>query len=224
MIDTSPAEPTISRLREGLERIALVLRADLWSASGSLGLSPTQAQVLGLLCVRPAGLRANEIAGHLKITAASLTDTLSALERKGQIRRERDAADQRATRVTVTEEGRQAGRVVAEAASRVTDSLATLSVAEQGRLLRALIKIIRGLQVAGAVPVQRMCVGCRHFRPHVHPDAETPHHCEFVQAAFGDRLLRLDCGDHEPADPAVQSANWTAFDRASAPLQANQQT
>jgi hypothetical protein len=41
-----------------------------------------------------------------------------------------------------------------------------------------------------------------------------------VNAAFGDQLLRLDCNDHESADPAAQAATWSAFKTGTAILQA----
>ncbi|MBP2231279.1 DNA-binding MarR family transcriptional regulator [Azospirillum agricola] len=203
--------PVLARLREGFERIALVLRADLWSAAGEAGLNPTQAQVLALLAARPAGLRPKEIAAHLAVTAASMADTLSALERKALLRRTPDPADARAVIARLTDGGRDLGGRLASAASQVTAALAGLSANEQADLLLAQVKIIRTLQQAGAIPLQRLCVTCRHFRPHAHPGEANPHHCAFVNAAIGDRDLRLDCGEHEAADPAVQAATWTAF-------------
>jgi DNA-binding MarR family transcriptional regulator len=209
-----------TRLREGFERIALVLRSDLWSASGAAGLHPTQAQTLAALASRANGMRAKEIAAHLGVSPPSIADTLAALERKGLVWRVRDADDARAARVNLTEQGEQVGRALAQAASQVSTALAHLSTAEQGDLLLLQIRIIRSLQQAGAVPEQRMCVSCRHFRPNAHPGAGQPHHCAFVDAAIGDRDLRLDCGDHEAAAPAIQSANWAAFDERQPSLQA----
>ena len=52
---------------------------------------------------------------------------------------------------------------------------------------------------------------CTHFRPHAHADAACPHHCTFVDAAFGDANLRLDCGDHEPAPAEAAAALWRRF-------------
>lgn len=206
----------VIRLREGFERIALVLRADLWAAAGSAGLHPTQAQVLGLLAAWPSGLRAKDIAAHLAVSAASVADTLAALERKGLVTRTPDPVDARAALVQVSEEGRRVGLATGRVASQVGAAIAGLAPGEQADLLLAQIKIIRTLQQAGAIPVQRMCVSCRHFRPNLHSDAAKPHHCAFVNAAIGDRDLRLDCGEHEAADPAFQSANWSAFDKGAA--------
>src|SRR3546814_1750116 len=71
---------------------------------------------------------------------------------------------------------------------------------ERAAFLKGLTKMIGALQTRGTIPVQRMCVSCAHFRPNVHSDAATPHHCAFVDAAFGDASLRLDCDDHVEAD------------------------
>jgi DNA-binding MarR family transcriptional regulator len=212
---------TVHRLREGLDRLATVSRGDLWSATSASGLNPAQAQALTLLAGRSAsGLRVKEVAAHLGVSQPTATDTVAALERKGLVTRQADPADARATIVRAADAGQMALAGLAKEPSALGSALALLAPGEQANLLRLTIKLIRNLQIAGAIPVQRMCVGCAHFRPNIHADAASPHHCAFVNAAFGDRLLRLDCGDHEPADPALQSANWMAFDKGSAALQA----
>jgi len=74
-------------------------------------------------------------------------------------------------------------------------ALETLSTREQTELLQLVIKTIRALQVSGAIAPQRMCVTCQYFRPNTHKDPHAPHHCAYVDAAFGaeglaDRLQR----------------------------------
>ncbi|MCY1144320.1 hypothetical protein OWR29_40535 [Actinoplanes sp. Pm04-4] len=45
-----------------------------------------------------------------------------------------------------------------------------------------------------------MCLTCRFFVPEAHPESPGhPHHCNFVDAAFGDAELRVTCPDHETA-------------------------
>jgi DNA-binding MarR family transcriptional regulator len=193
-------------------------------ASGKAGLNPTQAQALALLAERAGGLRAKEIAAHLAVSPPTIADTLAALERKGLVARAPDPADARAMRVILTDEGRKVGRALAQSKSQVTTALAMLSPDQQADLLLSQIRIIRSLQLAGAIPEQRICVSCRHFRPNAYPGAAQPHHCAFVNAAIGDRDLRLDCGEHEAADPSIQSANWMAFDTARPPFQATPDT
>jgi DNA-binding MarR family transcriptional regulator len=193
-------------------------------ASGKAGLNPTQAQALALLAERAGGLRAKEIAAHLAVSPPTIADTLAALERKGLVARAPDPADARAMRVMLTDEGQKVGRALAQSKSQVTTALAMLSPDQQADLLLSQIRIIRSLQLAGAIPEQRICVSCRHFRPNAYPGAAQPHHCAFVNAAIGDRDLRLDCGEHEAADPSIQSANWMAFDTARPPFQATPDT
>lgn len=224
MDHASKSDPLIVRLCEGFDRIALVLRADLWAAAGDAGLHPTQAQVLGLLAGRPEGLRAKDIARHLAVSAPTVADTLAALVRKDLVRRDPDPADARAVIVRATPQGRKLGVAIAEASSQVANALAKLAPAAQADLLLTQIALIRQLQLAGAIPLQRMCVSCRHFRPNAHPRAAKPHHCAFVNAPIGDRDLRLDCGEHEAADPVAQAATWTTFAAGSATLQAKPPT
>lgn len=217
------SSPLPDRLRDGLERVAAVLRADQWSSSNALGLNPTQVHVLAFLAGRDAGgIRVKKLAAHLGVSPPSATDSIAALGRKGLVHKAVDAGDARAVGVHITPEGRAILQAVGLASSATSVAFATLDVAEQAVFLRLLIKLVRSLQIAGAMPVQRLCVTCQRFRPYLHDDALNPHHCAFVNAAFGDRHLRLDCGEHEPTDPATQAATWTAFDTGSATLRAPQ--
>ncbi|CAD5253071.1 MarR family transcriptional regulator [Bosea sp. 62] len=218
--DTS-SEPLPQRLREGLERLASVLKADQWSAANAVSLNPTQAHVLSFLAGRgKAGLRVRAIAEHLGVTQPTATDSIAALERKGLVTKGPDASDARAVAVRVTEAGRDAVKAIGLSTTATNTALAGLSAAEQADLLLLVVKLIRSLQLAGALPEQRACVTCRHFRPKAHPGTDMPHHCAFVNAAFGTRHLRLDCGEHETAEPSAQAATWRDF-TASAPLQTN---
>lgn len=214
------SDPLIVRLREGFDRIAFVLRADRWAAAIEAGLNPAQAQVIDLLAVRPLGLRPKEIAAQLAVSPASIADTLTALTRKGLIRRDADPADARAAIIHVTADGIRVAALISQANSHVAAALTKLAPPAQEQLLLTQISLIKQLQEAGAIPVQRMCPSCRHFRPNAHAGSAKQHHCAFVNAAIGSRDLRLDCGEHEAADPVVQAAIWTTFITGSPPLQA----
>lgn len=217
--------PLSKRLREGFERVAAVLRADQWAATNGVGLNPTQVHVLTFLAGRNrTGIRVKEIAAHLGVSQPTATDSIAALERKMLIDKEADAQDSRATSVRINARGKEMLKTIGAFPSSLETCLSGLTTDEQANLLQLLVKSIRRMQIAGSIPVQRMCVTCQHFRPNVYSDAQNPHHCAFVNAAFGNRHLRLDCSDHELADPALQSANWAAYDTGPAPLQAMQPT
>jgi DNA-binding MarR family transcriptional regulator len=194
---------------DGLDRFASAMRAEARRSVASRGLNPAQDAILRLLLVRRAGLWVRVLAGHLGVRQPTVTGSVIALERKGLVRRQTDPADARATIVKATPEALV--ELAAAVPSLAAAALADLSEAEQASLLKTLIKLIRSLQLRDAVPPQRMCVTCKYFRPNVHPAAEAPYHCAFVDAPFGNRALRLDCAEHEQAGAPEMTRNWNAY-------------
>lgn len=207
------APPVHARIVEGLERIATALRADDWVRARSAGVNPTQLAILRLLDGRGPGWTVKELSLQLGVSQPTATDSILALERKALIEKRADPADGRAVRIVITGAGRAAVRAGGEAASAVDRAAAALDDDDQEQLLVQLVSVIRELQEQGAIPIQRMCVNCRYFRPYAHTDAARPHHCNFVDAAFGQQDLRIDCRDHETADPSARAATWGAFQK-----------
>jgi DNA-binding MarR family transcriptional regulator len=186
----------------GIAKIGLVLRHHAWQRRERDGLTPTQAQALATLAAR-GPQRVGGLARALGVTQPTASDAVAALVRKGLVARERDSADGRAARLTATPAGTRLAAEGAEWPDVLLGAVDALSAEDHASLLRGLSAVIRELQARGEIPVQRMCVTCRFFRPHVHSDPERPHHCAFVDASFGDRALRLDCADHEPKEEAA---------------------
>jgi DNA-binding MarR family transcriptional regulator len=202
-------DPLPVRLATGLAKIGLALKSRSWRDAAGRGLTPTQGQILTLL--RRGPLRLAALAEELGVTPATASDAVSALKRKGLVKKPRTKHDARAISVELTARGRRE----ADRAAQWPDFLAAvageLSPGEQAVLLRALIKMIRTLQLRGEIPVARMCVTCRFFRPNACPGAAQPHYCDFVSAPFGDSSLRLDCPDHAPAPPGLAETNWQSY-------------
>ncbi|WP_270938971.1 MarR family winged helix-turn-helix transcriptional regulator, partial [Falsiroseomonas oryzae] len=134
------------------------------------------------------------------------------LERKRLLRRQPDPRDARASGLVLTEAGVAMARAAGDWPAVLLEVAGDLPLAEQEALLRLVTKLIRGLQLRGAIAPARMCVTCRFFRPHAHPaEAAAPHHCALVDAPFGDRHLRLDCPEQEPLPDAEAEVVWTRF-------------
>jgi len=191
----------------------MAMRSDDWQSSRAAGVNPAQFAILALLEGRPAGLGVKEIAASLLVSQPSATDSIAALERKGLIEKRTDPADLRAVRILLTQSGLDlvtAARSEPGMAERAAD---VLGPDLQQKMLLALIAMIRHMQENGDIPIQRMCVSCRYFSPFAHADAANPHHCNFVDAAFGQKDLRIDCREHETADPSLRAATWSAFSK-----------
>ncbi|MDS7594326.1 MarR family winged helix-turn-helix transcriptional regulator [Agrobacterium tumefaciens] len=203
--------PIYHRIREGLARVAMVMRADDWTRAKRTGINPAQLSILELLEGREGGLGVKDIAVHLGVSQPTATDSISALERKGYVEKRADKHDKRGIKVALSDVGLSALRAADTTKGAADHATRALGDLEQEELLVMLVKLIRHLQEQDAIPIQRMCVTCRYFAPFAYPDAAQPHHCKFVDAAFGQRDLRIDCRDHEAADAPSQAATWDAF-------------
>ena len=209
-----PDEPLDKRVTTGLAKVGLALKQQAWAEAGGRGLTPTQGQVLALLRANPEGLRLGELAGQLGVSAATTSDSVAALARKGLVAKAALAGDGRAVVVRLTPAGTQEAAAVAAWPDFLLEAVDELSRPEQAAFLRGLVTMIRTLQTRGRIPVARMCVSCQFFRPFQHDDPATPHHCAFVDAPFGDGELRLDYRA-APADQAERT--WHAFRAPTTP-------
>jgi DNA-binding MarR family transcriptional regulator len=192
--------PVAQRVADALARVSAALKSRSWQEGESLGLTPTQADILTLLARSgdaPIGVSA--VAERLQVSRPTASDAVAALVRKDLASKETAEGDRRAVALRLTERGANAAAVIAGWPDFLTRAVASLPVHEQTALLTGLIGTIRALQRHQDIPTQRLCVTCRHFRANVHPDPDTPHHCALVDAPFGERHLRVDCPEHSPA-------------------------
>jgi hypothetical protein len=155
------------------------------------------------------------IAAGVAISDPTACDAVQTLVKKGLVRKVPVPADRRARRISLTVSGRREATRAAGRPGFLADAVASLPPIEQEALLRGLVKTIRALQETGEIPVSRMCVTCRYFRPNVHDDPRRPHHCAYVDAPFGDSLIRIECAEHVPATAEEQEKNWRRFAAAN---------
>jgi DNA-binding MarR family transcriptional regulator len=201
--------PLLQQVATGLAKIGLALKGHAWREAGPRGLTPTQTQILALLKAAPRPMRISAVAEGLGVTLPTASDAVRVLVEKGLVAKTRAPDDRRAVALALTPRGRrEIGRVSAWP-DVLLEAVRELTLEEQAIFLKSLVKVIRTLQERGEIPVARMCVSCRFFRPNAHPeDAERPHHCAFVDAPFGDRALRIECPEHESAPRGVEERNW----------------
>lgn len=207
-VDTAAAADSLGeRVVTGLVKVGLAMRHRAWSEAEGSGLTPTQGQILVLLRLRPgAGMRLSEVAEALAVTPPTASVSVGALVVKGLVSKTKAVGDARAVTIVLTDAGVREAERTAGWADFLLAAVDELAPAEQEVFYRSLVKMIRVLQEQGEIPVSRMCVTCRFFRPNVHPGRDKPHHCAFVDAPFGDRHLRLECADHDPVPPAQATA------------------
>ncbi|MBL8112217.1 MAG: winged helix-turn-helix transcriptional regulator [Acidobacteria bacterium] len=199
-----------ARIRSGLSRLAIALKAEAWQTAGPEGLSPTQAQILSHLARASAPARLSQVAEELAVTPATASAAVSTLVAKGYVEKTASPDDARAVALVPTREGRKLAGRVTEAPDVLASAVDALRPAEQEVFLVSLVTMVHTLQTEGRIAPARVCVTCRFFRPRAHPGEPRPHHCAYVDAPLGGRDLRLDCGDHD-ALPAAEAR--AVFDR-----------
>lgn len=209
---SSETQALQKKLAQGLSKIALAIRHDQQATAGPRGLSPTQAQILVILATSLGqNITVRWIADWLGVTAATASDAIRVLAVKGLVEKQTNPADRRSIRIVLTAAGRREVRRIGPIPEILLEALGELRADEQAALLRVIVKLIRALQQRGQIPVARMCVTCQHFRPNVHPESTAPHHCAYVDAAFGDRQHMIDCPDHKTLPPDEQEGIWRHY-------------
>ncbi len=208
----APNKNTSDEIATALAKIGLALKSQGQRTADEHGLSPLQVQILAVIHGMPSPPRLSALADELAIKRATASVAVSTLEEKGMLRRRADPEDGRASLLCLTAKGSRRASSFDAWQDLMGDVVGDLSTKERSGFLVVLIKMIRSLQLRGKIPIARMCVSCKHFRPNVHSGRTAPHHCAFVDAPLPISELRIDCMEHELESSAAQlQRHWKAF-------------
>ena len=163
------------------------------------------------------GLRARQIAERLGVSAASLSDSLKALEGKQWIRRTPDPDDARAARVRLTSAGSRMATQLQRPDQGMGSLVESLGETDLGALLRVTQLLVNEAQEQGLATGLRTCLGCACFRPFASGRRDAPHVCAFLDKAFGDAELRVDCAEQQPADGDQREGSVLRFRQPTPP-------
>ncbi|WP_177320109.1 MarR family winged helix-turn-helix transcriptional regulator [Actinoplanes philippinensis] len=194
-----PGMPPTGQLLVGLARLGQAVRMEAWRNAGPHHLSPLQADIILLLHGRGGALRQGEIVTALASTPPTVSDAVKVLRKKELVDAGRDPGDARVMLLGLTPAGHDEAARLAIQSEKLTDAVSALDPADFAAMLRGMTHLMRELQDRRAIPVSQMCLTCRFFVPQAHADPLRPHHCDFVDAPFGDAELRVTCPDHDPA-------------------------
>jgi DNA-binding MarR family transcriptional regulator len=207
----TPTSTLPQALAGALRRLAQLAHTSSWDQWAVQRLTPTQRKILQILGSRGESLSLSAVARELGVTAATACDSVSALEAKKLVCKQRSTTDGRALALVLTEEGQHAASQLAALPDPLWGAFDALEKTEQETLYRLSIKMIRGLQESGALPTSRMCVRCKFFDPFRYEGSRTPHHCHNAQMPLGEAQLRIDCSIFEAGDAAKQAQLWERF-------------
>jgi DNA-binding MarR family transcriptional regulator len=212
MLEFNPLSLSLPQaLASALRRLAHLAHTSSWDQWAAQRLTPTQRRILDVVASRRESLTLSALARELGVTPATASDSVGALESKGLVQKRRSDVDGRALALMLTSEGQSSVTALAARPDPLQDAFGALTAAEQEIFYRSAIKMIRGLQETGALPVSRMCVRCRHFEPFRTAGSPYPHYCHLAGSPLADRHLRLECPEHAAGDADEQNMLWEKF-------------
>lgn len=195
MLDPHPYDSsTDDKIVDSLEKVAQAFRVLLWNQGKEHALSPLQVQILlYLLRQRPENRKVSALAAEFDMSKATISDTVKTLGQKGLIIREREEKDTRSFVIHLTERGRKIAETTSVFARQIRIPIRNMPQSDKENLLLSLMDIIRHLNRAGVITVQRMCATCAHYSP---PEGGRPHFCNLLNQELHATDLRIDCPEH----------------------------
>lgn len=184
-----------SKIVASLEKIAQAFRVLLWQESKEFALSPLQVQILIFLLHHSAKKRkVSSLAEEFNMTKATISDTIKTLEQKGLISKALEPQDTRSYVIHLTKKGKDIADKTSFFTKEIRTPIDELSADDKENLLLSLMDIIRHLNKAGVITIQRMCKTCVHYRP---SEDGQKHFCTLLNQDLHVTDLRLDCPEHE---------------------------
>ena len=200
MTDTDGTAGLDRRLADALERLGHGMRSLAQRTAREHGLSPLQQQAVLALAQHPtARHEVAALAAEFDVTTPTMSDAVTALERKGLVTRS-PGTDGRRRVLSLTATGVEVARGLSSWDDPLTTALAGIPEADRATTLHTLLRVIADLHRSGVVSVTHMCTTCRFFGRDEYPDPAVPHHCHLLRMPLPLAGLRTDCPEHEPAD------------------------
>lgn len=176
-----------------LERISHAFKVLQLREGKEHNLSPIQIQILMFINFHKEQLcTVSYLAHEFDITKATISDAVRVLLQKGLIEKTIDSSDSRSYSIKPTLAGQKEIEAMKDFGAPMLQSLQNISDQEKANLLHSLQQVIRHLNKAGVITVQRSCHNCVFYE-----DRSGKHHCHLLKSDLADAEIRLDCADFE---------------------------
>jgi DNA-binding MarR family transcriptional regulator len=185
-----------SKLLFAFDRIAEVIRVQLWEKATSLKLTPLQIKTLLFLeGHQKDGLNnVSALAKEFQLSKPTISETVRLLLKKSLVVKVKDPADGRAYYLELSAAGKKMVSNASTFSQPILGTLNQLESEQQTDLYKYLLDLLTLFQKGGLIPPQRMCSNCRHFTQH-----DGSAHCSLLKLRLETADLRVDCPEFEQA-------------------------
>lgn len=180
-----------------LERISQVFRVLQWELAKERKLTPLQIQILLFLKNREKKYRvASRISDELGLTKATLSESVSALEKKKLIKKLISKDDRRFTTLSLTKSGKKVVKELFSVDDLFERYVHKFNDIEKDNSLRFLVNIISLLYFDGYIRVARICCTCRHFQRATM--SGRVYYCNLMSRELKIEDINLKCASYSP--------------------------
>lgn len=176
-----------------IDRISKAYEYVLRKCSSKHGMTPLQAELMILVGSSSLASSVTKASRFLLVAQPTLSDSLSALKRKGLLETFQDNTDRRVTRFKLTKYGEEVLMELQRCLEEFRVSLRDFEREHLRDLFRGLIMLTRNLYRVGIVREARMCLTCRYFS-----SSEGEYYCSLLKMRMSLQDLKIECPDHEP--------------------------
>ncbi len=178
-----------------VDRISRAYNYILRKCSSKHGITVLQAELLLLAGRNNIGDRGiTKTSRMLLVAQPTVSDSISALARKGLIEVSQSDFDKRLTRIKLSDKGEKIIRDLQMCIETFKEAIKMLDVETLEDLFKSLMMLTHNLYKIGIVKEARMCLTCKYLSI----DTGT-YYCTLLGVRMSLRELRIDCKDHKPS-------------------------
>jgi MarR family transcriptional regulator, negative regulator of the multidrug operon emrRAB len=182
-----------SRILELVERLGMLLRAELRRIGTETALQPVHVQALQYLarCNRYSNTPA-ALGAYLGQTKGTVSQSLKVMQRQGYLDKHEDPDDRRVVRLVLTPKARSLLERI-DPPNDWTAAEQSLTPSQREAVATGLEALLRALQRAHGGRAFGVCADCRHFQT----DPSGAHRCGLTGEPLSEQDSLLICQDQE---------------------------
>lgn len=180
-----------------LEKVYLTFRRLLWEYAKREKLSPIQIQFLIHLALYSQGdIFMTDIAREYNLTAATVSDALAVLEKKGLIKREVTEKDRRKYYIQLTEKGIKVTTKLSGWQNPLQMHLRQFPFQTREIILIFLFKFIESLKNGKLLEEAKTCLSCEYYKNNHTLNIVSQNYCLLRNVSLNISDLRINCPNY----------------------------
>lgn len=199
LIISSRSKATLStKISEGIEQLAQVIRTLYWDRLKSEGISPIQFQMMRYLCQNEqSDITIGNLVGRFEVSYATISDSIKILEKKKIVTKIQDPEDKRIIHVTLSTDGKSLLQSLSNWDEKLINSLSLLNIETLTDMHSGILQTISSLQNNKLLSKSTHCLSCKHFRINPAGISHDNHYCASFETKLDEVDLRISCDRHE---------------------------